>query len=259
MVNMLFKFFKRKKKNPLKNEVDARKEKDFWFWYRSDFSSLENDIIQKVSPYTMTSPERIVNLVRAVEFIHQAKIEGDFVECGVWRGGSSMASALTLNHLKDQHRHLYLYDTYDGMSEPTEEDISRDGEKAESQLKNSSKNDARSVWCYSALEEVRSNMASTGYPLENIHFVEGKVEDTIPQTIPEKIAILRLDTDWYESTRHELEHLFPRLEKGGIIIIDDYGHWEGCRKAVDEYIKKNDLHLFLMRVDYTGRMAVKSM
>src|ERR1051325_10354963 len=87
--------------------------------------------------------------------------------------------------------------------------------------------------------------------------LEGTVEETIPAQAPERIALLRLDTDWYESTRHELVHLYPRLVPGGVLIIDDYGHWEGARKAVDEYIAQNNLRLFLNRIDYAGRLAIK--
>ena len=83
------------------------------------------------------------------------------------------------------------------------------------------------------------------------------MEDTIPKNSPEKISILRLDTDWYESTKHELEYLFPRLSSGGILIIDDYGHFKGAKKAVDEYFTKNKIQYFLNRIDYTGRLIVK--
>ena len=107
------------------------------------------------------------------------------------------------------------------------------------------------------MEVVKKNIFSIGYDPEKIHFVQGKVEDTIPATIPEKISLLRLDTDWYESTKHELEHLFPRLSKGGILILDDYGHWQGARKAADEYFNNNHISIFLSRADYTGRIAVK--
>ena len=72
--------------------------------------------------------------------------------------------------------------------------------------------------------------------------------------MPERIALLRIDTDWYESTRHELVHLYPRLSPGGVLIIDDYGHWQGARKAVDEYFQAG---LFLNHIDYTGRLAIK--
>ncbi|GAB2784034.1 TylF/MycF family methyltransferase [Rhabdobacter roseus] len=241
---------------PVENETSDQ-EKDYWYWLYSDFTSFEKDIIQQALPYTMTSQERLVNLIRAIEYLVKQKIEGDFVECGVWKGGSSMVMALTLANLGEKTRNLHLYDTFDGMSTPSEKDESIDGQKAEIQLNASSKSISDSVWCYSALEEVQQNLLSTEYPKENIHFIEGKVEDTIPHHLPDKIALLRLDTDWYESTKHELNHLFPRLVPGGILIIDDYGHWKGCRQAVDEYFQENNIPIFLMRIDYTGRMAIK--
>ena len=100
-------------------------------------------------------------------------------------------------------------------------------------------------------------MYSTGYDKSKIHLVKGKVEETIPKTLPERIALLRLDTDWYASTKHEMLHLFPRLVPGGVLILDDYGSWLGARKAVDEYIAENKVKIFLCRVDNSGRVAVK--
>lgn len=105
--------------------------------------------------------------------------------------------------------------------------------------------------------EVSSNLARTDYPSERTHLVKGRVEDTVPSEAPERIAVLRLDTDWYESTRHEMEQLFPRLPPGGVLILDDYGHWQGSRRAVDEYLAAEGLHLLLQRIDYTGRIATK--
>lgn len=102
-------------------------------------------------------------------------------------------------------------------------------------------------------------MKQTGYSFNNIVFIKGKVEDTlIKEAQPEKISLLRLDTDWYESTKAELEHLFPKLEKEGVLVIDDYGHWQGARKAVDEYFSKNKINILLNRVDYTCRMGIKN-
>jgi hypothetical protein len=104
---------------------------------------------------------------------------------------------------------------------------------------------------------VRKNVLSTGYPEKNIVFIEGDVLKTIPNTIPEKVALLRLDTDWYESTRHEMIHLFPLLVKSGVLIIDDYGFWRGSRKAIDEYISEHKPVILLNRIDDTGRIATK--
>lgn len=223
----------------------------------SDIQSDERKIIHEVSKFTLTNPERIVSLIRAIKHIEKNKIEGDIVECGVWKGGSIMASLKVLKNLNSFERDIYLYDTFEGMSEPTEMDESFKGESASSAFK--TKNEFwNRIECLSPLQEVQKNINSINYPTEKIHFIKGKVEETIPYIIiPEKIAILRLDTDWYESTLHEMEYLFPRLVKGGIIIIDDYGHWQGCKKAVDEYLDRNKIELFLNRIDYTCRIGVK--
>jgi len=223
----------------------------------ADFDKEVVNTYNRVKPFTMTTPERISALCNAVNYLVKNKIEGDFVECGVWRGGSTMAAIDTLIKAGDKNREIYLYDTYEGMSEPTDHDKVFTGTGADVLMNTSDKNDATSVWCYSALEEVQKNVGTLNYPAKSVHFVKGKVEDTIPQTIPQKIALLRLDTDWYESTAHELKYLFPLLVPGGVLIIDDYGHWEGARKAVDEYIENEKLPLLLNRIDYTGRIAIK--
>jgi hypothetical protein len=142
------------------------------------------------------------------------------------------------------------------MSEPTNDDVHFDGSEAQNLLDNADKiNDQ--IWCYSTLDEVKNNMAKTNYPSEKITYIQGKVEETIPNILPNKIAILRLDTDWYESTKHEMIHLFPLLVKGGVLIIDDYGHWQGARKAIDEYTEEHNIQILLNRIDYTGRIGIK--
>ncbi len=214
------------------------------------------NIYKQCKPYTMTSIERMYALYNAVRYTVQNNIEGDFVECGVWRGGSSMMIALTLLSLNARDRKILLYDTFEGMSEPTENDVDFKGGDADSLLKQNIQNKENSVWCLADLQDVQQNMSLTKYPLENIQFIKGKVEDTIPKNISEKISLLRLDTDWYESTAHELKYLYPILVPKGVLIIDDYGHWEGCKKAVDEYFSENTL--LLNRIDYTGRIAIKS-
>jgi O-methyltransferase len=223
----------------------------------ADFDKATVDTYRKVKTYTMTTPERIASLCNAVNYLVKNNIKGDFVECGVWRGGSTMAAIDTLIKAGDTSREIYLYDTFEGMSEPTEADKITTGTGADELLKTSDKEDPTSVWCYSALEEVQQNVGTLKYPVKQVHYVKGKVEDSIPQTMPGKIALLRLDTDWYESTAHELKHLYPLLVPGGVIIIDDYGHWEGARKAVDEYIEAQKLPLLLNRIDYTGRIGIK--
>jgi O-methyltransferase len=215
-----------------------------------DFDAQILGTIEKVMPYTMTSPERIGALCSAVRYVELNDIPGSFVECGVYKGGSSMAAATTFMTPRD----LYLFDTFEGMPAPTDSDrrIS-DNETASLLFANRSK--AKNPWCYSALEEVRANMEKTGYPETKIHYVKGRVENTLPEMAPPQIAVLRLDTDWYESTRHELKHLYPRLSPGGILIIDDYGYWTGSRKAVDEYFSGTGT--FLHRIDGSARLVQK--
>ena len=212
-------------------------------------------LAEQAKPYTMTSDERMYTLFSAIKHVVRAGVPGDFVECGVWRGGSSMLAALTFLQLGDTRRTIHLYDTFEGMPPPGGQDVDRFGVPAGSVLDGYSREPgANNPWAYATLDDVRNNMDLTGYP--NVRLVEGKVEETIPAEAPERISVLRLDTDWYESTRHELIHLYPRLQRGGILILDDYGWWDGARQAVDEYFA--DDPLFLARVDDEGaRVAVK--
>ena len=219
----------------------------------ADFTDEEVKIIREVSPYTLTGPERLYALINAVRFVENNNTPGAIVECGVWKGGSMMAVAKTLQHLGVENRQLYLFDTFAGMTQPT----GADGVKANQKFNDTRITDTSSTWANAGLEEVKSALHRTSYDRSMIHFVKGPVEETIPDNAPEKIALLRLDTDWYESTRHELEHLYPRLSKHGIIIIDDYGHWPGSRRATDEYIAVHKLPLLLNRIDKGARLAIK--
>jgi O-methyltransferase len=225
--------------------------------YPPDFTPSHNAIIRAVRPYTMTSPERLHALIEAVRYVVRSEIPGDIVECGVWRGGSMMAAALTLRELNQTDRQLYLFDTFEGMPRPSAVDTSFRGEHAIDIFEALKTGEDSSKYCRAQFEKVRAAVASTGYPPTHIHLLKGKVEMTIPATAPESIALLRLDTDWHESTSHELEHLFPRLSHGGVLIVDDYGHWEGCKRAVDEYFEKKRASVFLARIDYTGRIGIK--
>jgi hypothetical protein len=223
----------------------------------NDIEPSVSETIRVVRPYTMTSVQRLVALCDAVQYVVRNQIPGDIVECGVWKGGSMMAVARTLMQAGDQSRHLYLFDTYEGMISPSDKDISAAGESASDLLRNEDKEDSESVWCVATLDEVRRVVGGIGYESTKVHFVKGRIEETLPKMAPERISLLRLDTDWYESTRHEMRQLFPRLSKGGVLIIDDYGYWLGARQAIDEYIKENKLQILLHRVDETGRCAIK--
>jgi O-methyltransferase len=220
-----------------------------------DFDDATVALFRYVQPYTMTSKERVLVLRRSVEYIVKQEIAGDIVECGVWKGGSMMAIARTLM-AKQAIRTLYLFDTFEGMTEPSDLDKDFRGETAAHLMAKEDKSMSH-FWAYSSLDEVKHNMRNTGYDERHVVFVKGKVEDTIPANAPGQISLLRLDTDWFDSTYHELVHLYPRLSTGGVLIIDDYGHWEGARRAVDQYIEENHLKLLLNRIDYSGRICVK--
>ncbi|WP_025763230.1 TylF/MycF/NovP-related O-methyltransferase [Dyadobacter tibetensis] len=215
------------------------------------------DFLKRCQPYTMTSIERMHTVYTSANYVSKNKIAGDYVECGVWRGGSSMMAILTFLHNKDTSREIYLYDTYEGMSEPSKDDVDVNGKTAKVLLETEDKFAGNNNWCFATLEDVKNNILKLGYPADKIHFVQGKVEESIPATIPTEISLLRLDTDWYESTKHEMEYLYPLLKEKGVLILDDYGHWQGAKKAVDEYLLQHGITLMLNKIDYSGRVAIK--
>lgn len=204
-----------------------------------------------IEPYTKTGPERIAAMAAALKRINKQNIPGVVVECGVWKGGN-----IILARLLSPKRVCWLYDTFDGMTEPTDIDISRKGASA---LKSYRKKERRGdKWAAVTLDEVCANLETMGVlDFDRLHFVVGKVEDTLRYecNLPEQIALLRLDTDWYESTKVELEVLYPRLVPGGILIVDDYGHWAGARKAVDEYFDHRSPKM--QQIDYSAIQIVK--
>jgi hypothetical protein len=225
-----------------------------------DYGPELEQTIKRVRRYTMTTPRRIAALCDGVEHAVRADVPGAVVECGVWKGGSMMAAALTLLRLGASDRDLYLFDTFQGMPPPTREDVfsAYDGYSPMRHWRRRRRAGDANAWHYVAADEVRAAVLSTGYPAERVHLVEGRVEDTLPGSAPDAIALLRLDTDWYESTKHELVHLYPRLSPGGVLILDDYGHYEGARRAVDEYFEAEGGRPLLSRIDYTGRLGVKA-
>jgi len=245
----------------MNNAINALEEKGYGIIPPEQYlSDMEKDFLviwNEVKSYTMTSIERGYSLFKAVEYIVKNRIPGDFVECGVWKGGSCMIVAMTLELFKEKDRMIYLYDTYEGMPKPTKEDvISWNGrsvlEKWEEDR--SGEKDNFGTWAV-GLEEVKENIFKTSYPRENFVFIPGDVQKTLGKDTPENIALLRLDTDWYASTVVELEILYPLVVEKGVLIIDDYGHFDGARKAVDEYFE--DRTILLNRIDYTGRIGVK--
>jgi len=218
-------------------------------------------IVDGVRERTMTSENSLINLIVATRYIVANDIPGDFVECGVWRGGSMIAIANTLNDLKIDDRCLYLYDTYNGMTAPSPIDIDIKGMSAESFLKNPqdlTNNDYQSgVVAYATLADVTEGMVGTNYPRDLIHFIKGDVMQTLSTPLHEHIGLLRLDTDWYESTKFELNQLWDKISIGGILIVDDYDYWNGSKVAVDEFFSARNILPLMMKLDSGGRMIVK--
>lgn len=209
-------------------------------------------IIKSVKPMTMTTNQRLSSLALAVKYVNLNEIEGDFVECGVWAGGS-IAAAISIDQDSTSKRKYWLYDTFDGMTEPSE----KDPEIAHVQFQKTANGKGGSEWCFSSEAKVKNNLRSLGIDLARCNFVVGDVTKTLLHTKPKKIAILRLDTDWYESTIVELRELYPLLSPGGVLIIDDYGYWDGARRAVDEYFAELHFKPLLQPIDHTGRIAIK--
>lgn len=210
-------------------------------------NSLE--LIEKVRPFTKSSPERLTSMLSALESVHTDKVQGDIVEIGVWRGGNIMLAMLML-----PDRGFWLYDTFNGMTVPDPVlDIKRDGWRAIDRY--NLKLAGGTKWDAVSLYECKAGFYLVGLNPDKAHWVVGPVEETAKQTVPEKIAILRLDVDWYLPTKIALETFYPKVSAGGVLIVDDYGHWLGCQKAVDEYF--NFSFPKYVDVDYSCRVFFK--
>ena len=220
---------------------------------------IENIKISK--EYSMTGEKRMSHLTKVIKYIFKNKIDGDFVECGVWQGGNLILMKRLMDFYKEK-RNIYGYDTFEGMTEPNEFDTDINNKKASNLMSNQNKienSGSENIWCYSGIETVEKNFKKHTDG-SNLKLIKGDVCVTLKnnKNLPHKISLLRLDTDFYDSTKIELETLFPLVEKNGIIIIDDYGHWKGQKKAVDEFISKNKLNTFLFEVDYSCRVFIKN-
>lgn len=209
------------------------------------------ELIASVKPYTKSGFKRLEAMAAAVRKIDNDNIPGDIVECGVWRGGN-----IILARKVSPQRTCWLYDTFNGMTEPGPLDVKQCGFHASVSFETKAADGK--AWAKASLDEVRKGLADTGTLDDSkLRFVEGPVEQTLldPANLPDQIALLRLDTDWYASTRMELEALYPRLSPGGILIVDDYGHWVGARRAVHEYFGAD--HPVYNWIDYTAISLVK--
>lgn len=210
-----------------------------------------NQIYSLCSPFTMTSIERMRRLYESVISLNIQGIPGDFVECGVFKGGSAMNMACTQLNF-DKRPTIHLYDTFAGMTSPTDYDVDYMGNKASELIKESH------YMARCGLKEVMSNMVLTGYPEEFIKYHQGDVCLVLPKDNVGSLSLLRLDTDWYESTKIELEILYPKLVIGGVLIVDDYGHFSGSKKATDDYFSSLGISPQFEHIDYTGVLHIKS-
>ena len=238
---------------------------NFRLIYNQDYifnhSKFEKENIQISKEYSMTGERRMSYLTKSVKYIFENKIDGDFVECGVWKGGNLILMQRLLDYYGFK-RKIYGYDTFEGMTDPSEHDLDYENNNAYrllAQEKKVENVDQKNIWCYSGIESVKKNI-SKHTNISNLKLVKGDVLETLKynENIPDKISLLRLDTDFYESTKMELEVLFPLVVKNGIIIIDDYGHWQGQKKAVDDFFLKNKIKPFLFEVDYSCRIYLKN-
>ena len=219
-----------------------------------ELSAFEIDAIYRFRPFSMTSFERLSAIAISMRYLNENKIEGALVECGVWAGGS-IGLAAFLSQQKGEIRDITLFDTFQGITAPSEDD-SLDAHEG---YENTLLDDGSSSWCAVDLNNVKMNLALTGVEMGRLNFIVGDVSTTLTEksNIPEKIAFLRLDTDWFQSTYDELTYLYPRLVPGAVVIIDDFGAWEGARSAVTKYFEENRLYPLFLPIDSTGRIFIK--
>ena len=219
--------------------------------YPSSFSQEFVEAHKIAKPFTACGMFKIYGVYEALKYVIKNNIEGDIVETGVWKGGVPMFMSYLFKKWEIK-RPIYLYDTFQGKPKPTDED--RDWRGRPSIIEYNRRKDNPDGWGKVCLEEVKNNAYSVGYDRQYLKFIVGKVEDTLTEIVPDKIAVLRLDTGFYSSIKFTLEQLYPRLVNGGILIIDDYSQLEGCRKAVDDYFKDKDIFLSLT---FGGMCGVK--
>jgi len=211
------------------------------------------------SKFSMQSQERIWSIIQSTKYIVENGIKGSFVECGVYKGGSAIAIARTLASMGVTDRLIWLFDTYEGMTSPSNFDSHSGSLILASELLAATPfGDGQNIWAGASLNSVQEALRRVNYPFTQFKFMPGDVLETLTGDVPAEIAFLRLDTDWYESTKFELQQLEPRVVNHGVIIIDDYGHWSGAKKAVDEYLEEENISPMLHYLDYTGRCWIKN-
>ena len=232
-------------------------------WYKRNEHSIaeigedELKIIKKISNYSMSTPANHWAIIQSIKHISKNNIEGDFVESGVWKGGNLILFKIISDKL-NLNKKIFAFDTFEGMPVPGSKDFDLKNIDAKEIYNKYKSKDIK--WCCSTLDEVKTNIGSFNKNyLDSFYFIKGKVEETlkISENLPDKISLLRLDTDFFESTKKELEILYPKLVPGGVLIIDDYGHWKGSKKAVDEYFELEKNFYWFHRIDYASRLLIK--
>lgn len=208
--------------------------------YSSGTPASLNEIYKKVQPYTLTTPERINSLISLADYCNDNKIEGDFVECGTYKGGS----AAVLSMCMGEGRHLWLYDSFKGMPET----IDKDGQDAAMYVGE----------CAATAADVKEAMRTISTPDDKYSIFEGWFEDTFKaENLPEKVALLHCDADWYNSVTLVLNTFYDRIPDGGCIVLDDFGYWEGCREAFYDFCSKKGIKPLLERVGSTQAYWIK--
>ena len=208
--------------------------------------------------FTMTEVSSLVNTLKSCKYAVENDIPGDFVECGVWRGGHGIVAKKVFERMNSEKK-VWMFDTFEGMTKPTEIDVDPRNKNAALPEYIARSKTSHTEWCYSSLEEVQRNFISFDIDPDEITFIKGDVCETLSDcsNLPKSICVLRLDTDWYKSTKIELEVLYPLLCDKGVLIVDDYGAWEGARKAVDEYFEKSKYKPLFNVVNMSARSAIK--
>ena len=223
-----------------------------------ELNNADKKLINLAQKYSMTPQIRIFNLLQSLRYLKNKKIDGDYVECGVWKGGNIILFKKFIEEEdKDSKKNIFAFDTFEGMTEPDKNDYDISSNLSADVLLQSDKTKETNLWGVCSLESVKKNIQSCVNSKENIRFIKGPVENTLDVTsnLPDKISLLRLDTDWYNSTKKELDILYDKVSPGGIIIIDDYGHWGGSKKAVDDFFLNK--YVWMHYVDYACRLIIK--
>jgi O-methyltransferase len=208
-----------------------------------DFVVPRYHVLSVAQQNSLADRRRLECLMRLSESLAERNLGGDVVECGVFRGGSAIVLADPLFRTSSEAL-VWLYDVFTGMPEPGPEDPP--GAKGY-------------VGLYVSSESVvRNTFACARIPDHRVRIVSGRLEDTLRSAAPTRpIQLLHLDCDWYESVSVCLEALYHQVLPGGMIIFDDYGHWLGCRKAVDEFFAKRSISVKLIPIDYTSHFMIK--